>query len=291
MAEKKELNPSPRFPSGDYPELSPNPNQVDGLVNKTGEQPNTQFVNPERKQENSNLTVSQVIYLIQKYGAEHVKFIVTNIKSLTDAQCEILKAGDIVVKKTGNQYHAYIVSYNENNQGLCLTYSDASVVETVSYDYIDGHWVYNSTDKSEDAINEVINESLLSGTLKTAFQAKTFAVSDFPLTSDIDNQHATVNEGKLPDGNMSDLTESQINRLVVTLNRIINKGWLKTSTLKALKLTSVMYDNTIISIVANSIVFNAIDVGGIVSGFSYLITLDIANASYSYSYGSYNIIQ
>lgn len=68
MAEKKELNPSPKFPSGDYPELSPNPNQVDGLVNKTGEKPNTQFVNLPKEQEKRCLTVSEVIELILKYA-------------------------------------------------------------------------------------------------------------------------------------------------------------------------------------------------------------------------------
>lgn len=68
MAEKKELNPSPKFPSGVKPELSPNPNQVDGLVNKTGEKPNTQFVNLPKEQEKRCLTVSEVIALIQKYA-------------------------------------------------------------------------------------------------------------------------------------------------------------------------------------------------------------------------------
>lgn len=71
---------------------------------------------------------------------------VSNIKQLTDAQINGLQAGDIVAKKTGNQYHSYIVSYKENGQGICLTYTDASCVETVSYDLVGGHWVYNSTD-------------------------------------------------------------------------------------------------------------------------------------------------
>lgn len=69
-----------------------------------------------------------------------------DITNLGDKICKALKCGDIVVKKTGNQRHSYRVSYKENNQGLCLTYCDASCVETVSYDYIEGHWVYNSTD-------------------------------------------------------------------------------------------------------------------------------------------------
>lgn len=40
MADKKELNPSPKFPDGEYPELSPNPKLENGLVDKTAEKPN-----------------------------------------------------------------------------------------------------------------------------------------------------------------------------------------------------------------------------------------------------------
>jgi hypothetical protein len=32
--------------------------------------------------------------------------------------------------------------------GLCLTYTDASTVETVSYDHSESGWAYNSTDKT-----------------------------------------------------------------------------------------------------------------------------------------------
>ena len=74
---------------------------------------------------------------------------VTNIAALTDDEINSLEAGDIVVKKTGNQKHTYIVTYKENNQGICLTYADATYIETVSYDYTAGHWVYNSKDSIE----------------------------------------------------------------------------------------------------------------------------------------------
>lgn len=79
---------------------------------------------------------------------ENVKFIVSNIKALTDAECNDLKVGDMVAKKTGDMYHNYIVTYKEDETGICLTYADASVVETQSYDYTAGHWVYNSEDKT-----------------------------------------------------------------------------------------------------------------------------------------------
>ena len=71
---------------------------------------------------------------------------ITDLTKLTDAQCEVLEAGDVVVKTTDGEKHSYRVSYKKDKTGLCLTYSDASVVETVSYDYTGGHWVYNSTD-------------------------------------------------------------------------------------------------------------------------------------------------
>lgn len=74
---------------------------------------------------------------------------VTSIAALTDEEINSLEAGDIVVKKTGNQKHTYIVTYKEDKQGICLTYVDATYIETVSYDYTAGHWVYNSKDSIE----------------------------------------------------------------------------------------------------------------------------------------------
>lgn len=83
------------------------------------------------------------------------KLQVSNIQQLTDEQINGLKVGDVIAKKTGNQFHSYRVSYKEDKQGICLTYSDASLVETVSYDYVEGHWVYNSTDVTELGVEEL----------------------------------------------------------------------------------------------------------------------------------------
>ena len=44
------------------------------------------------------------------------------------------------------QKHNYIVTYKEEKHGICLSYYAAGYLETVSYDYTNGHWVYNSTD-------------------------------------------------------------------------------------------------------------------------------------------------
>lgn len=74
---------------------------------------------------------------------------VANITGLTTEQCESLNVGDVVVKLTSNQKHSYTVSYKEAGVGMCLTYVDASVSETVSYDCVEGNWVYNSTDVTQ----------------------------------------------------------------------------------------------------------------------------------------------
>ena len=72
---------------------------------------------------------------------------VTDITKLTNEQLDALQCGDKVVKVTGTEEHAYTVSYKAiTGGGLCLTYVDASRVETVSYDRTAEGWAYNSTD-------------------------------------------------------------------------------------------------------------------------------------------------
>ena len=73
----------------------------------------------------------------------------TDITALTDGQLDALNVGDKVAKKTGTAEHLYTVTYKDaENGGICLTYLDASVVETVSYDHSESGWAYNSTDKT-----------------------------------------------------------------------------------------------------------------------------------------------
>ncbi len=77
---------------------------------------------------------------------------VADITGLTDEQLDSLNVGDKVAKKTGTAQHLYVVSYKDaENGGLCLTYTDASTVETVSYDHTESGWAYNSTDKTNIA--------------------------------------------------------------------------------------------------------------------------------------------
>lgn len=77
-----------------------------------------------------------------------VKYEVENIKAIPSDILNEVKCCDVIAKKTGEQYHCYIVTYKQENAGICLTYFDASVVETQSYDYVTDAWVYNSEDKT-----------------------------------------------------------------------------------------------------------------------------------------------
>lgn len=86
-------------------------------------------------------------YTKNQVDSNFIKVITTdNIVAMTNEQLNSLRAGDVVVKITGNMKHTYTVSYKEDNKGICITYTDAGYLETVSYDYIDDNWVYNSTD-------------------------------------------------------------------------------------------------------------------------------------------------
>ena len=75
--------------------------------------------------------------------------VVTDITAIDDMYLDAILPGDPVIKQTGTAQHAYVVSYKDaENGGLCLTYTDASTVETVSYDHTESGWAYNSTDKT-----------------------------------------------------------------------------------------------------------------------------------------------
>lgn len=78
------------------------------------------------------------------------RYFVNNIKAIDEKILDKLECGDMVVKITHQSsrkmHHCYIVSYYEHKYGCCLTYTAAGYIETQSYDYVDGHWVYNSQD-------------------------------------------------------------------------------------------------------------------------------------------------
>ena len=92
----------------------------------------------------------EIYWLRQIYNSLATKDVSTeSITEMTDEQLDKLQVGDTVAKKTGTAEHLYTVTYKDaENGGLCLTYMDASVVETVSYDHTQSGWAYNSTDKT-----------------------------------------------------------------------------------------------------------------------------------------------
>lgn len=62
----KELNPSPKFPQGTYPQLSPNPKFDNGLVNKTGEKPNGSEQTYPREELRRNYTKPEIEGMIHE---------------------------------------------------------------------------------------------------------------------------------------------------------------------------------------------------------------------------------
>ena len=93
----------------------------------------------------SVVIVANKVYEIKSTGVT-AKF--EDFTKIPSAVLETIECGDVLVKTTTGEEHSYRVSYKKDNTGICLTYVDASVAETVSYDYTDGAWVYNSTDST-----------------------------------------------------------------------------------------------------------------------------------------------
>ena len=70
---------------------------------------------------------------------------VSNITTITTAQLNALNVGDVVIKKVSDKKYTYVVSNKENDVIICLTYVDYTKAETVSYNYTNNAWVYDST--------------------------------------------------------------------------------------------------------------------------------------------------
>ena len=90
-----------------------------------------------------------------------------DVKALSNTQIDLLRCGDYLVKKDASGEHAYKVTY-KSATGMCLTYMDASVIETQSYDKIDGVWTYNSEDKTPNLLKVQNVEDAPSGTIVDA---------------------------------------------------------------------------------------------------------------------------
>lgn len=97
------------------------------------------------------------------FTTDYKRFVVEDVKNIDDEILSQLKCGDVVIKHDESGEHAYVVSF-KSETGICLTYADASVIETQSYDYVDGTgWVYNSQDLTyiaEPRIENIIDNNL-----------------------------------------------------------------------------------------------------------------------------------
>ena len=91
----------------------------------------------------------------------------TDVKALSNSQIDLLRCGDYLVKKDASGEHAYKVTF-KSDTGMCITYHDASVIETQSYDKIDGVWTYNSEDKTPNLLELQNVEDAPSGTIVNA---------------------------------------------------------------------------------------------------------------------------
>lgn len=122
---------------------------------------NVVFQKLQDEDENDYYDIKSAGYLY-KGGNDVVT--VSDIKDIDSDIIDKLQCGDIVLKHDSSGDHAYIVSYR-GATGICLTYTDASVIETQSYDLIDDKWVYNSEDKTLLPINGKLDEDIVVKTL------------------------------------------------------------------------------------------------------------------------------
>ena len=155
---------------------------------------------------------------------------VTDIKAIPQDVCNALKVGDIVNK--GN--HSYRVSFKKSDEGMCLTYVDASRVETQSYDLIGDVWTYNSEDLTE--FEDFAKETDLP---PTVVANPTLAGTEDPLTGlQIGNTKYAMPQGgeKLYNHifNVTDNTyKTVLNFSIINKNNETQKMFYNTSTLGA----------------------------------------------------------
>lgn len=157
MADEKELNPSPKFPEGKYPELSPNPKFDDGLVDKTSEQPNgSEQTNPQVKPtifkgnvyvEGGKLYVNGKEVSTDDYDDKgfDVLELTDTSGTLTDAQYTLALSNQCVIK-VGTQYY-----YKDIDSQYYLVYkaatrvgSNDTYVENITITKADKTWSYNA---------------------------------------------------------------------------------------------------------------------------------------------------
>ena len=124
-----------------------------------------------------------------------------DVKALSNAQIDLLRCGDYLVKKDASGEHAYKVTF-KSDTGMCITYHDASVIETQSYDKIDGVWTYNSEDKTPNLL-ELFDEDIVANIVYD-FEHKEviFPKGVLPLRIHTHNDHTfyfNYNDGEVVD--------------------------------------------------------------------------------------------
>lgn len=87
---------------------------------------------------------------------------ITDITALTNSQIDSLKAGDTVIKTTGDEKHSYTVAYKKDNE-MSLVYADCWTIEEVYYEKNGNNWQYIVTDvfKPEYYQLEITNSNKL----------------------------------------------------------------------------------------------------------------------------------
>ena len=95
---------------------------------------------------------------------------VSNITALTAEQLNTLRPGDQVRKITGNEKHAYTVTYKNSVKGeLSLSYVDHQNAEEVYYEKVENTWQYIVTDTTP--IGELLRQQDFATIGKTAAAA------------------------------------------------------------------------------------------------------------------------
>ena len=78
-----------------------------------------------------------------------LRVVVDDIEAISGDVLDDLECGDNVIKHTvsggKDLYHNYIVTHKQET-GICMTYFACGYLETISYDKVDGAWVFNSKD-------------------------------------------------------------------------------------------------------------------------------------------------
>lgn len=132
---------------------------------------------------------------------------VDDVTALASEQAEALKAGNVVVKRTGTQRHAYLVAYKDDTEGeLSLVYADCWNVEEVYYERGESGWAFVVKDITPIGDMVSINNQraqlvALCDALQTAEVITSYTIGEtstdgvFPITFNEVVEDNTDNEG------------------------------------------------------------------------------------------------